>query len=236
MSDQKVVAGRNMIASIKVSGTFYPVFCAKSCSFEMTNEIINKTGVNDGLFPKRKVRRTEWSGSASGALVTNDNQSRYSPFYLLQQAVRRVPLEWQFEFTSQDGDIVTIEGEAVIENLPISGDVQSFVQSTVNFIGSGAFFINRTSSSIVTDENVDSDYWDAPAGAIFISGLSVGGKSIQGKQILAISRSGTVYDPITTGTPSNLTALYNSALGRITFDSNIPFNQGETVWAMWKDL
>jgi hypothetical protein len=203
MNDPKVVRGSNMIASIKVSGTYYPVFCAKSCSFEMTNEIINRTGVNDGLFTKRRIRRTEWSGSASGVLVTNNDGDRYSPFYLMQESVRRSTMEWQFEFTNLDGDIRTIEGEALIQNLPISGDVQSFVQCTVNIIGTGA--------------------------------LSVYGKSLQGKEILAIAREGTVYDPITTGSPSNRTALFNSALGRITFDSNIPFNSGETVWAMWKD-
>ncbi len=73
------------------------------------------------------------------------------------------------------------------------------------------------------------------AGQNYVSGLSFYGKTLQGKTILAISREGTVYDPITTGSPSNRTALFNSALGRITFDSNIPFNPGETVWAMWKD-
>ncbi len=75
----------------------------------------------------------------------------------------------------------------------------------------------------------------ATAGQFSVSGLSFYGKTLQGKTILAISREGTVYDPITTGSPSNRTALFNSALGRITFDSNIPFNPGETVWAMWKD-
>ena len=59
MNYGKTVKGTNMIASIKISGTFYPVFCAKSCSFEMRNEIINRTSVNDGLFPKRRIRRTE---------------------------------------------------------------------------------------------------------------------------------------------------------------------------------
>jgi hypothetical protein len=90
-------------------------------------------------------------------------------------------------------------------------------------------------SSPTQDEDVDSDYWSTTPGAIFIGGLSTNGKSLQGKTILAIAREGTVYDPITTGSPSNRTALFNSALGRITFDSNIPFNPGETVWAMWKD-
>lgn len=235
MNDPKVVRGQNMIASIKVSGTFYPVFCAKSCSFEMTNEIINKTSVNDGLFTKRRVRRTEWSGSASGVLVTNNDGDRFSPFYLLQDSVRRSSRTWQFEFTNLDGDVKTIEGDALIQNLPISGDVQSFVQCTVNIIGTGAFAIDVSSSSIVSDENVDSDYWTTTPGANSISGLSVDGKSLQGKTILAISREGTVYDPITSGSPTNRIALFNSATGTITFDSNIPFNPSETVWAMWKD-
>jgi hypothetical protein len=235
MNDPKVVRGSNMIASIKVSGTFYPVFCAKSCSFEMTNEIINRTSVNDGLFTKRRIRRTEWSGSASGVLVTNNDGDRFSPFYLLQDSVRRSSRTWQFEFTNLDGDIKTIEGDALIQNLPISGDVQSFVQCTVNIIGTGAFAIDVSSSSIVSDENVDSDYWTTTAGANSISGLSVDGKSLQGKTILAISREGTVYDPITSGSPTNRIALFNSATGTITFDSNIPFNPSETVWAMWKD-
>lgn len=235
MNDPKVVRGQNMIASIKVSGTFYPVFCAKSCSFEMTNEIINKTSVNDGLFTKRRVRRTEWSGSASGVLVTNNDGDRFSPFYLLQDSVRRSSRTWQFEFTNLDGDVKTIEGDALIQNLPISGDVQSFVQCTVNIIGTGAFAIDVSSSSIVSDENVDSDYWTTTPGANSISGLSVDGKSLQGKTILAIAREGTVYDPITSGSPTNRIALFNSATGTITFDSNIPFNPSETVWAMWKD-
>lgn len=235
MNDGKVVKGSNMIASIKVSGQYYPVFCAKSCSFEMRNEIINRTSVNDGLFTKRRIRRTEWSGSASGVLVTDNNSERFSPFYLIQQSVRRSALEWQFEFTNLDGDIRTIEGEALIENLPISGDIQSFVQCTVNIIGTGAFSMDLSPSSMVTDENVDSDYWNTTEGAIYIGGLSVDGKTLQGKTILAIAREGTVYDPITTGSPSNRIALFNSSLGRIYFDNNIPFNPGETVWAMWKE-
>jgi hypothetical protein len=235
MNDGKVVKGTNMIASILVNGNYRPVFCAKSCSFEMTNEIINRTSVNDGLFTKRRIRRTEWSGSASGVLVTNDTSERYSPFYLMQQSVRRAALNWQFEFTNLDGDVRTIEGEALIQNLPISGDVQSFVQCTVNIIGTGAFTMDEVPSSPPSDENVDSDYWTTTSGQNQISGLSVGGKSLIGKEILAIAREGTVYDPITTGSPSNRTALFNSALGRITFDSNIPFNPNETVWAMWKD-
>lgn len=235
MTDSKAVQGRNMIASIKVGASWFPVFCAKSCSFDFTNEIILRTGVNDGLFPKRRVRRSDWSGSAAGVLVTDNTANRYSPFYLLQDGVRRSEREWQFEFTNEDGDVKTIEGTALIENLPISGDVSGWVQASVNIVGTGAFVIDASPSSVVVDENVDSDYWNTTAGTNSISGNSVNGKNLTGKTVLAVAREGTVYDPIFSGTATNRLARVNSAGGSVTFDTNIPFNPGETVWVMWKD-
>lgn len=235
MTDSKAVQGRNMIASIKVGASWFPVFCAKSCSFDFTNEIILRTGVNDGLFPKRRVRRSDWSGSAAGVLVTDNTSNRYSPFYLLQDGVRRAERQWQFEFTNEDGEIKTIEGYALIENLPISGDVSGFVQASVNIVGTGGFTIDASPSSGGVDENVDSDYWTTTPGTYVISGLSVNSKLITGKTVLAIAREGTVYDPIFSGIANNREARVNSGAGSVTFDSDIPFNPGETVWVMWKD-
>ena len=234
MTDNKAVQGRNMIASIKVGENWFPVFCAKSCSFEFSNEIILRTGVNDGLFPKRRVRRSDWSGSAAGVLVTDNTVDRYSPFYLLQDGVRRAERQWQFEFTNENGDFKTIEGYALVENLPISGDVSGWVQTSVNIVGTGGFTIDASPGPVGL-ENVDSDYWTTTAGTYVISGNSVNSKSITGKTVLAVAREGTVYDPIFSGTATNRLARVNSGAGSVTFDSNIPFNPGETVWVMWKD-
>lgn len=235
MTDSKAVQGRNMIASIKVSGNWFPVFCAKSCSFEFSNEIILRTGVNDGLFPKRRVRRSDWSGSAAGVVVTNNTVDRYSPFYLLQDGVRRSERQWQFEFTNEDGDVKTIEGYALIQNLPINGDVSGWAQASVSIVGTGAFVIDASPSSGGVDENVDSDYWTTVAGTDSISGTSVNGKDLMGRTVLAVAREGMVYDPIFSGTATNRQARVDSSTGTVTFDSNIPFNPGETVWVMWKD-
>ncbi len=89
---------------------------------------------------------------------------------VMQQSVARAVQEWQFEFTNLDGDVRTIEGEALIQNLPISGDVQSFVQCTVNIIGTGAFVMDASPSSPTADENVDSDFWSATAGQQLAAG------------------------------------------------------------------
>lgn len=236
MTDSKTVLGRQMICSIKVGAVYYPVFCAKSCSFELSNEIILRTGVNDGLFPKRRVRRSDWKGSASGVIVTNNTASRYSPFYLLQEAVRRAENIWQFEFTNQDNETITIEGIALIEGIPLNGEVSGFAQCSVNIIGSGGFAIDESiATDPVIDENVDSDYWGCVEGATSISGLSQNSKSLIGKSILAIARTGESHDPITSGSPTNLQANFSSVTGSISFDPAIPFNAGETIWAMWKD-
>ena len=235
MTDSKAVTGRNMTASIKVGELFYPVFCAKSCSFDLTNEIIERTGVNDGLFYSRRVRRTDWSGSATGVIVTDNTNDRYSPFYLLQEAVRRSENEWEFAFTNEDNETKTIIGTALIEGINLTGDINSFGQATVNIIGTGGFEIDESQSTGGTDENVDSDYWTTVAGEYAISGNSVNTKSLVGKTLLAVGLRGNVYDIITSGTPTNLQAKFSTLAGSITFDSSIPFESGDTVWAMWKD-
>ena len=240
MTDSKTVHGKNMIASIKVDGTFYPVFCGKSCSFSLSNEIINRTGVNSGLGILRRVRRTEFSGSASGVTVTDNTADRYSPFYLLQEAVRRAENEWQFEFINNDSETVTITGVFLIEGIEISGDVASFSQSTVNIVGSGLPVIDESPSggggSTATDENIDSDWWNVTAGTNNLTGLSQGGKTFAGKKVLAVSRSARDYYVITSGTATGDKVKHDTVNDMILFDVNMPFETGETVWIMWKDL
>ena len=240
MTDSKAVHGKNMIASIKVDGTFYPVFCGKSCSFSLSNEIINRTGVNSGLGILRRVRRTEFSGSASGVTVTDNTSDRYSPFYLLQEAVRRAENEWQFEFINNDSETVTITGVFLIEGIEISGDVASFSQSTVNIIGSGLPVIDESPSggggSTATDENIDSDWWVVTVGTNNVTGLSQDGKTFAGKKVLAVSRSARDYYVITSGTATGDKVRHDTVNDMLLFDVSMPFETGETVWIMWKDL
>ncbi len=99
--------------------------------------------------------------------------------------MRRSEREWQFEFTNEDGEVKTISGFALIQNLPINGDVSGWAQASVSIVGTGAFVIDASPSSGGVDENVDSDYWETTAGTDSISGLSENGKSIVGKTVLA---------------------------------------------------
>ena len=235
MTDQKAVLGDSMIISVKNGDLYYPIYCTKSCSFSFKNEIILRTGVNDGLGIKRRVRRSEWSGAASGVTVVDNTSDRYSPFYFLQEAIRRSENTYQFELTSLDGTVKTITGTAIIEAVDISGDVASFSDSSLNIIGIGLPVIDESPASPGADENVDSDYWTTTAGTNSITGLSVDSKNMTGKVILAIARETDNYFPITSGTPTGDYALFTTGTGTITFDTARPFESGEKVWAMWKD-
>jgi hypothetical protein len=236
VTDNNTILGTGVTFSIEVTeNNFYPIGCAKSCTFEIDQEIILRTGVNDGLFPKKRVIRTDWRGSGTFVMVSNNTNDRYSAFYLAKEAVRRAESRYQWEFTDQDGNIKTITGYAVIKGLPISADVQAFSSFDLQIEGSGAFTLSDGggSPSSISDENVDSDEWTVTAGQYGISGLSVDGKSLVGKYLLAVSRTGTPHEIITSGTVGNLQAKFSSGAGTIVFD--IPLNDGEVVWAMWRD-
>ncbi len=234
MTDSAVVAAGGVIVSIEYDSVFYPVFCAKNSTFSVTNEIIQRTSVGDGLGIKRRVRKTDWGGSASGVTVVDNTTDRYSAFFLLQEAVRRAVNTWQFEYTSIGGIIKTVTGEAVIEGIEITGDAVAFSQSTVNILGSGTPSID-ISPVPPTAENVDSDYWNCVEGEVSVSGAGVGGKTTVGKQLLAVARTGTPHVIITAGVAGNLEAKYYTGTGVTEFSSSLPFNSGEVVWQMWKD-
>ena len=83
-----IVMGRDMIMEVKIVADWVPIGCATTCSFQYTNELINKTDVNAGLFRKYRVRISDCTANIQGlaSLVTDTTASS---FYFLQEAIRR---------------------------------------------------------------------------------------------------------------------------------------------------
>lgn len=235
MTPNEVIQGNQCFVYIKNGDDWYLIGCGISCQFELENEIILRTSVNDGLFPKKRVRQTDWRGSVSAVMIDNSDSEKVSAFYLAQEAVRRAERTYKFEFTSVGGTTKIITGDAVIRSIPMSADQTSFAKFDLSIEGTGGFTLDETDSPTdVIDENVDSDYWTFTAGETSITGNSVNGKNTTGKTILAVSREGVAHDPITSGTPSGRQAKFSTSTGTTSFDSSLPSN-GETVWQMWKD-
>lgn len=235
MTDSKAVLGKDFTLSIVIYDIAFPIFCAKSVIFEFENEIILRTAPNAGLFKQKRVRRSDWRGSATGVIVTDNTNDRYSPFYLLQEGVRRSENLYQYDFTSIDGDERSIRGYALISGIPLTGDVTAFGQCTVDIEGTGAFDVDESPAGGGADENVDSDYWIMGDGDTSVSGDGENGGNTTGKVLLAVARETDVYSIITSGTPGNGQAKHNTSTGVTTFSPDFPATDGEVIVQIWKD-
>lgn len=234
MTDSEVILGNEVIVSYKIGDTYYPIGCGISCQFELEQEIILRTGVNDGLFPKKRVRQTDWRGTVSGVIVTDSNSDRMSPFYMIDEAVRRAEGSYQFSFTDISGTETLITGTAIIKSQRLTGDVEAFAKFDLEIEGTGAFTKEISSSpSDPMDENVDSDYWLATSGEYSVTGDSENAKNTTGKTLLAVSREGVVYKIITSGTPGNGEAKFDTSNGTTSF--LVELAEDEVIWQMWKD-
>lgn len=233
MTPTEVIYGKDCFVYVKNADEWYLIGCGISFTFEIENELILRTGINDGLFPKKRVRQTSFRGTINAVMISESDSDKVSSFYFAQEAVRRTENTFRFEFTDQVGLTKTITGNFLVQTLNKSADVTSFAKFDMAIEGTGPFTIDEVDSPTPgADENVDSDYWTTTPGATSISGLSVNGKSTAGKILLHVSREGATHD-IVTGTPSGRQAKHTS--GTTSFDSGIPFNSGETVWQVWKD-
>jgi len=229
-----VVFGSDMHMEVKISGEYVPVGCSDSCSFEFTNELINKTDVNAGLFRKRRVRLSDCSMSVHG-LMTLENNSTISPLYFLQEAIRRIEQDLRITFTDESGIQKQVQGMFLLESAPIQGDVTAFSEFDLQFQGTGGFTI-----SDVTDESgsipgdVDWDWWDGAEGENTITGPGHYGRSFAGKEIIEVDREGLQFDEVDT-TPVDGSRTYQQDGTTITFPAASLFNAGERVFVIWQN-
>lgn len=231
MTDEKAILGNDCIVSVKIGDFFYPIGCGISCSFEVDQEIINITSVNSGLFNEKRVRRTDWRGTISSVMVSDNTIDRYSVFYFLQDAVRRSVREYEFSYTDLDGNEKTIVGEAIIKAIPITAAHGSFAKYDLQIEGTGGFEIDPLPPIATNCEDIFSDTWSTTPGENTITGNSINGNSFEGYEVIAVYREGLVHSIIDSGFPGNQEALYDGTT--ITFDVNNPFNPDETVFVIW---
>ena len=235
MTPNEVIHGKNCFVYILSGNDYYLIGCGISFSFEVENELILRTGINDGLFPKKRVRQTSFRGSVNSVMISESDAAKVSAFFMIQEGIRRAESTYKFEYTDGASVTKTITGNFLVQTVNISADTQSFSKFDLSIEGTGGFTMATDSPTPVTDENVDSDDWATVAGETSITGSSTNTKNTTGKVLLVCSRTGVVHDIITSGTPSGMQAKFDTATGTTSFDPGRPFEADEFVWQMWKD-
>lgn len=232
-----VIYGRDCVMEILLSEVWYPIMCQSDMTFNLTQEVILKTGPNSGLFREKTTRFAEASATVSG-LSPIDNGLTISVFYLLQESVRTQPQTIRLKYVDMAGSSKEINGQAVIVDTTIGAPVGDFCNSTIDFQFSGAFEVQAVTPPASGTVDEDADTWETVAGQNYISGLSTGWrdgtqKTLVGKEIIEVDREGMQYDFIGNDqTPGNRQCSWNTSLNRLVFQYN--FEAGETVFVIFR--
>jgi hypothetical protein len=214
------VLGRNVIVSMLVDGNYYPIFCGKTASLDLTQDKIEVTHVNSGAHRNFVPGMTDSTFSVQGVTLINNDEQKISVIYLNQLAIRRNINTYKILLTDQDNNQYAISLSAFVLNTSLSRDVNSWSQSSVTFqitedwtFGSD---IPPPLSSVCEEQDPIFGTL-ADGSAVFTSALLIQGVG-QTITILHVARSGTTYYQ-TSGTPGNLEYKYNSSAGTITFQN-----------------
>lgn len=240
------VQGKNQIVEMKISGVWYPIFCCKSMSFFMEQDMIEITSINSAVAREFQAGMTTSGGSVSGVTIIDNTQNQISILYLMPEAQRRTVQDMRIRMTADNATAKQISFQALIRRLETTRTFGSYSQSAVEIVVTGGVSIGvvEPPGGVIT-ENVWSDRWVPGAGNSYIDGSSAGvspssvafgGVFNLGATdtILEVSVDGDHFDLITSGAPGNMECKFDSGLGQIRFASTLIFLGTERVWVEFK--
>lgn len=216
------VKGKNIVLTLKVGSTYYPVFCAKTIELRREREAIEKTSINSGFDREFTPGMRTTRVTCSGVTVLDNTQSRIAITYLLQNDGSVFDL--RLTMTDDDGDDLIASFQAIIPSQGFSRETAGYSTSDVEFLVSGVV----TWDEIVTDptppacEVEDTLYKTLAEGATSVTDALL---TVANVEILWVTRSGATYY-YTSGTPGSLQYSQNLGTGTISFDPTNPGNAG----------
>lgn len=232
------VAARDVSVLVWVESlsAYLTVGCATSITYTYKNEIIAKTDVNAGLFRKKRVRISDFSGSVQGLVALYNTSTKVNAFYFLQEAIRRTEQKLKFLFTDSSGVIREIIGNFLVESEQLSGGAEGdFSEFDLALEGTG----NLTVSEVESPPDAEcfeafSDWWDLTPGASTFSGTGFAGRSFAGQEIIEVVREAAPPLKQVSGTPTDGEFSFNGTT--ITTWTGNPYSLGERVFVIWQQI
>lgn len=230
------IHGNDILLSIKVGSTFYPVLCAIDMTYTCSQDVVLATSASTGKWRSKRLRGlSEWNVTLSGLTKIDNTDGQVSFFYLLQENIRGSEQTIQIMFEDEAGNTQVLEGVVIIPELSINGNVNSFADVSIVFEGAGPVTIDEAQSGGGSGESdisglIFSDTWTMAEGATSISGLGQEGRSFAGKEIIEVDLEGLQHD-YSSGTPGNREYGYDGT--NISFENAAPAG-GQKVFVIWK--
>lgn len=239
LSMSNLVLGRKIYVMMKISGVYTYMFCGKTVELTTDIDPIETTS------PDSPNAREYEAGLEKGEIVvtgvqTSDNTNgRVSPYYLLQESVKRFKQDFKYVYTDQNNVTRAIQFFGLITNNSLTRDINSWGQCSVTLLVSGGISFEDpiSPSGSLPTQAIRNDWWVTVPGQTYVAVGSVAGSRngytmINTDDVKFIGRSGTQDDEVG-GTPGNRQAHWNPATLRIEVDPAVPFVSGETINVIW---
>ena len=226
-----LVRGRDVIVSLKISGTFYPVFCAKSATLTSNQDEIEVTHINSGADREYVPGMGNATLDVSGITTIDNSNSRVSLPYLLQAAQRRTTFEMRVLLTDEDANPLAITFSAFSTTRSLTKEMASYSQSSITFRITGGIAM----STVIPEPELPPCDIESPLYLTLLEGDTEVSDALleqTGVEILGVARETDVYTE-TTGSPGNLQFRFTALTGTIDFQN--PGNPGgENIWVLYK--
>lgn len=226
------VEGKNVVFSMKVDGTYYPVLCATDMTFSKGVEKIEKTGPTSGGVRQWMLRLEQYTSTISG-LTYVENDDELSFFYLLQESVRREEQDFKLVFTDGRGDTISLTGVGLIGDCDINGPATDFSNCNIEILW------NQEPEFDQIDPPEGGACIESPLYLAFTSGTSVSDEALEatGVEILHVEREGLGMTE-TSGTPVSGSREFKftggTGNGTIAFDADNPSTGDEVVYVLYR--
>lgn len=226
------VLGKNIVISLQVGDSFYPVFCAKSGELSTDQEEIEVTSVNSGGDREYEPGMASHMMSLSGLTELNNLGGLVSIFYLMQQAVRRTIHNFRWTFTDTEATVITLMFKAFVRTTTLDKQIGLYSSCSATFRVTGGLTYSDVVNPPVDPicEIADPLYLTLAAGATSVTDPLL---AEPGVEMLGVWRYTSLF--LTNGTPGNGQYSVDYGTGTVFFDPVNPGNTGgEPIHILYK--
>lgn len=228
-----IIKGINSITAMNIGGTFYPVFCAKSFSFNIDQDEVEVTNTGSGADREYLPGMGEGVVSVQGLMELDNSNGRVAIMYLMQQSIRRKVHQFRTSFTDDDGGVQVVTYNAFYRSGSISKQTGFYNTNAAEFRITGGL-----SFSSVLPPPVDPICEVQPTLVLTLlegeNTVTSASLTIENAEVLWVAREGLLHE-YTNGAPGNRQYTVDYDTGEIIFASGNPGNPGgEGVEVGWQ--
>lgn len=220
-----------MIAALKVAGTYYAIFCAKTAEIVTNQDEIEVTNINSGANREYIPGMSDHTLSCSGITTLDNSGGQISLNYLNQQAQRRAIQELRVSMTDDDAGTLQISFNGFLTSATLSKQTGAYSQSSVTFRITGPLTYSET---ITPPTPGDCEVLERLELVLAEGDTSVQDAALVDVVVLMVAREGMSLTPVT-GTPGNRNYRHDPDTGEVFLDvSNPGVPGGEAIDILYK--